>query len=387
MRRGRIPVLVALAAAVALLGGCWDYVDLERRAIILAVGVDVDPDRAGELRLSVEVPSPSVPPQQSMEAAGAGPRKVVAHATGVSIVEAANRLRGRLERQPLWTQVIAVVVGEPVARQGVARVLDVFMRYDPLNARAYLYLTDGEAQAVLEQMPNAQALTALSLSTFTTQAPFFPEAIRPRDIATIHRELKETGSTVVARITILGDRLHMAGGGVLKDGVLVGWLDPQDTVGTNWLLGRVNRAPIPLTCPGDPDAYVVVWARLTDHRVSVTLDGGRPRFHIRLGVAGRLVDMARCPLDPENPGDLRQLVDAMTATVRGQAERALMRAQEELQVDYLRLGEQLRRRYPHVWRAIDWQAVFPQTDVVIDVRAHGAGIESPGLVRWTVPYN
>jgi len=106
-----------------------------------------------------------------------------------------------------------------------------------------------------------------------------------------------------------------------------------------------------------------VWARLTDHRVSVALDGGRPRFHIRLGVAGRLVDMARCPLDPENPGDLRQLVD------------------------YLRLGEQLRRRYPHVWRAIDWEAVFPQTDVVIDVRAHGAGIESPGLVRWTVPYN
>src|SRR5690606_37760794 len=134
----------------------------ERRAIILAVGVDVDPDRAGELRLSVEVPSPSVPPQQSMEAAGAGPREVVAHATGVSIVEAANRLRGRLERQPLWTQVIPVVVGEPAARQGVARVLDVFMRYDPLNARAYLYLTDGEAQAVLEQMPNAQALTALS---------------------------------------------------------------------------------------------------------------------------------------------------------------------------------------------------------------------------------
>jgi len=75
--------------------------------------------------------------------------------------------------------VIAVVVGEPVARQGVARVLDVFMRYDPLNARAYLYLTDGEAQAVLEQMPNAQALTALSLSTFTTQALFFRKPSGP----------------------------------------------------------------------------------------------------------------------------------------------------------------------------------------------------------------
>lgn len=379
-------VVLALTATAALLGGCWDYLDLERRGLIMAIGVDSDPENPQGLRMSVELPAPATQAEQSTEGQGGRSRKVVMQASGASVIEAANRLRGEMDREPLWTQVLALVVGESVAREGISRVLDASMRYDPLNLRALLYLTDGEAQPLLEYVPDGHSLTAMVLSSFASQAPFYPEAIRPRDLMSIHRDLRELGSAVVPRVTVAGERLHMSGGGVLHAGALVGWLDPEQTAGTNWLLGWIQWAPILFACPGHPQGQVVVLARLVGHRVDVTLAQGLPRFHVRISIAGRVVEMARCPLDLANPRELKQLADAMTGTVRLQAEKALTRAQKELQVDYLRLGEQLRRRYPQVWQALDWDAVFPETEVDIEVLAARAGIESPGLVRWAVPY-
>jgi len=383
----RALALLALVLSAFLLGGCWDYLDLERRGLVMAMAVDTDPADSRRLRLAVELPAPAALGPSAMDSGAVREPKIVMEASGVSLIEAGNELRSELEREPLWTQVIAVAVGEAVAREGVARVLDPFMRWDPLNPRAYLYLVDGEARGVLRLLPSAQPLVALALRSFADQFPFYPGMIRPRDVASIHRDLQETGSAVAPRVVVQEGQLRLVGGGVLKGGTLVGWLDAVQAEGTNCLLGWVYRALVQFDCPVAPAGQVAAWARLVDHRVTVAILDGRPRFHVRRAVSGRLVDLAGCPMDPEDPADLSRLTGALIAAIRERAMAAVERAQGELQVDYLRLGELVRRHYPGLWRSVDWQKLFPHVEIDVQVEPGAGGIESPGLLRRPVPYN
>lgn len=374
--------------AVLLLGGCWDYVDLERRALILGVGVDAVPDEPDRFILSVEIPVPGgVQGGEDGGGSGDDEPKFVVEADGRSLITAGNMLRSRLQRNPLWNQVISVVVSEEVAREGIAPVVDVILRHNELNLRAHLYVVEGSAKAVLQYEPNIQPLSSRYLRSLAEQYPLYPSFPLPEAIVLVNRDLRAQRVALVPKLTMEGDQPYMKGAAVLSEGRLVGWLDGREAEGANWFRGLVKESLVETVCPGHPDGVVVAWAKAGSHRLQASMKGGLPHFETEVSLTARLVDMSRCPLVPEDTGDLHKIEQALVQEVKQTIESAVRRARNELQVDFLGLGMQWRRSFPEAGGdKHDWPQLFLQSSIDVDVRMSSIGVSYAGRLRHSVPY-
>lgn len=383
----RFVFLALLGLLASGLGGCWDYVDLERESLVMGIGVDLDPDDPEQLKLSVEVPVPAAA-EPGGEGVGGGDMqpKLVASATGISLIQAGNKLRGELERHPLWAQVVAVVVSEQVARDGIGRIADVIMRFNDFNLRTHLYIVEGDAEEVLNFTPVMQPVAALHLRGLAEQFPVHPLFPRPRAFVLVHRELRDKHASLVPRLTMESGQLRMEGAGVLSSGRLVGWLDAEQAEGVNWIRGWLKRSLVQFECPGHTGGHIAAWVQLDHHRIRTTAADALPQFRVELSVSARLVDMSRCPLVPEHKPDEEKIARALIGTVSGIAEASVHRAQEELRVDFFGLGEQWRRNYPALAAESDWEQLFPGASIEIKVDMSPTGIGFPGQLRQAVPY-
>lgn len=384
----RCILLVWIVLFALVLGGCWDYVDLERRSLIMGIGVEVDPDDPTQLRLLVEAPVPAAA-EPGADGGGSSDMKpkVVASVAGVSLLQAGNTLRGQMERHPLWGQVVSIVVSDAVARDGIAPVADAIMRFDDLNVRVQLYIVEGSAEDVLQFTPNMQPIASRYLRGLAEQFPVHPKFPKPRAFVLVHRELSEKLVTLVPKLTLLENgRPRMEGAAVLSDGKLVGWLDAEQAEGVNWIRGWLKRSLVQFQCPGHPAGTVAAWVRLDHHRIRTTVDGELPRFDVEISVSARLVDLSRCPLVPEHKPDEERIAQALIAQVTDTIEATIHRAQIELQADFLGLGEQWRRHYPMLDVETDWKRLFPHVAIAVKVDMTQTGISFPGQIRRTVPY-
>src|SRR5690606_7809907 len=123
VRRGLAAVALCLLAATA--AGCWDYRDLERRSPILGMAVDTRSASDGQgYRVTVEIPYPAS--GASPGAGGGGilgggggddtqSPKVIVSGEGGTLGAALVSLNARLERQPLWEHLLAIVLSDSVA--------------------------------------------------------------------------------------------------------------------------------------------------------------------------------------------------------------------------------------------------------------------------------
>ncbi len=379
--RGLYCLLAAFVAVSA--GGCWDYVDLERRSLVMTVGVDVDPDDPNKLRLSAEIP---IPKSADPDADGSGPAKLVVAASANSLAQAANRLRGELQRHPLWDQAVAVVVSETLARDGIGSISDVIIRFPGMNRRALLYVYEGAAEDALRFEPVMQPLTATHLRGLADQFLRHPTFAHPQEFVSIHAELQEYEVVLVPRLVMEDGWLRLSGAAVLESGRLVGWLDGKQTEGANWVLGHVLRSLIDVSCPADENSHIGAWVRLHGRSIRARIEDGLPHFDIGLSITARLVDAARCPMVPESPSDRRHIEAELTATVKALVEAAVQRAQHDLRVDFLRLKEHLRRSFPAAAAELEWKRVFPQARISVHVSMARGGIAFPGESLRTAPY-
>lgn len=386
-RRYRVTVAAIVVVAIALVvAGCWDYVNLEQYSLIMGLAVDFADDEADELLLTVEIPVPAAAEPGSDGAGGDVEPKFIASAQGVSLLEAANKLRGRMQRHPLWQQVVAIIVSEDVARDGLAPIGDVVMRFHNLNMRAHLYIVEGSAEEVLHFEPPMQPMSAVYLRGAAEQFDRHPRFPRPEAFVIFSREIRDKRVALVPRLQVDEEELRMEGAAVIVDGKLLGWLDADEVEGANWIRGWVKRSFVRVACPGHPEGHIAAWVVLNHHRIHTSAKGDTPVFDVEMSFTARLVDLSRCPLSPESKEHRDAIADDLINLVTERAVSAVRYGQEQLQVDILALGEQWRRRYPSPTHHDDWEVLFPQAEINVKVSMSPTGIGFPGQLRETVPY-
>lgn len=375
-RLSSIVLALAVCGLAAAAAGCWDYRDLERRSSIMGMGVDKTSENGEAVyRVTVEIPRPSgAGPSGGMAQGGGGdggggsmPPKVVVSGEGSTFGAALISLSSRIERLPLWEHLLSVVVSESAAREGLSPMIDALARSTMLNSRARLFITENRAEDVIAFLPLMHPLTSQFLRGLEEQFAEFPRFHRPQDVHSLDRLLEETNAALLPRVVLTEGNIVAEGAAVIHHGRLAGWLDPIATEGTNWWLGQVKSAIVEFPCPQGRSAEpVTARARAARSAVTARLQDGLPAFKGTFDVQGRLLDVAHCSLNPENPQDRRRL-EASAARTLEQMIRAGVKQAQAMNIDFLHLGLHVRRHMPDVWRALDWEAVFPQVDVEVTV--------------------
>ncbi len=361
----------ALVLCLLVFSGCWDMRDIDERAMVMAIGVDLagdDEESEGEplpgaaeeprYRMSVEVPilHRLGAAGETAGAGGDGDDKPawILTSTGISPAQITDKYDTRVWRQPFYGQAQVLVIGEEAARKGLRDLIDYFHRHQQINNhRLKLIIARGEALDVLEVAPEIEELLGIYLANLL-EIVTVTGRVQYRTLAEAVMELYASGNMLLPRVRPEAGEVVVGGSAVVKNWRLVGWLGEMETFGSLCAQGRVRAAHLNVGSPASETGEVAMTVTSSNTRVRARLEGDRIHFEINIRIEADLTErLGGRPFDEELLGRMEEMVqdkvNELTAT-------AIRKLQDEFRVDALGYHHIVRKQLPQAWEQMegDW---------------------------------
>ncbi len=392
---GRILALVlCILLLLAPMTGCWDYVEYNDLAQIIAIGIDFD-KQTNNIVLSLQFIPTSKPSNGSGSQEQSKNNGLVHSAADTTLFGALAKLQQVVDKNFFYGYSKILVIGEDAAKNVLLPMMEIHDRSPAIRASSYVVFTPGKAENVLgtiDSSHNEISGNTLSrlLETVSSNGASFPvtiqkfmemlsisgiEAVGPCAVTTV-KELDVKGGTIdsiKANVQKEG-KLMVSGLAAFKGSSLVGWLDQKQSLGLGWITGKkINAYKFTGSVSGaiSDEAYFRVTN--TKSKIKVKLINGNVSIDIDLKVTCSLRKYyAFNYTDFLDNKDLSQLKDKLSKSITGDIEAALKKGQKELQSDIFGFGFEFYRKYPKLWNQKyekEWDEIFPEIPVNIKVDA------------------
>ncbi|AGI28041.1 Ger(x)C family spore germination protein [Bacillus subtilis] len=165
-----LPLLICI-----LLTGCWDRTEINDIAFVVSSAIDKKKD---QYRVAMQIPLVGQLGGQTGGGGGTAGSKTwyVDSASGTTIREANNKLQTSLSRTINTSHRRTVIIGENMARDGVAPVFDILTRNPQNRLTALILVSRGEARDILNtdvQLEQFPAEMIRELAIIATSRPVF----------------------------------------------------------------------------------------------------------------------------------------------------------------------------------------------------------------------
>lgn len=392
-RRSRRRCLLALLVLMsALAAGCWDRVEINRRAMVAAIGIDLPQEQTGSTEggekphelparfmMSLEIPllrvmqdSPSASITPEIQKPG-----YVLVSEGRTLYSIERNLASRLSRQLFWGHTKLVVIGEALAREvGLYPIMDFLTRDLEYDRRLRIVVAEGDALPIIEAAVVSENLIGPYVAQILETGPASSGAPR----VTIHHldaQMYEGGNILLPRVALSSTDIDLSGSAVIKSGRMLGWLG---NVQTQWALfarDEVRGGWIAIQDPQHADSEVLYDIRSSKTSLSMQIQEGKPTFHIRVITEGDILERVAFPSDLSQ-GVIREIEDALASEIESGIKETILALQETFNTDVLGFGDHIRKRHPKVWEQLknDWDDVgFREAQFTVrsqvNVRRHG----------------
>jgi len=396
-RRGRRAVLAAVLAAVCLLtAGCWDRVEIQDRAFVLAVAVDVaeegadrEPGRvrvegyahaapADRYRLTFQVLRFGEAKDGQDRKGGGGGRTFLVTGRGPAMLEAVRDALGESSKGLWFENMQVLILSQKVAeRHGLAPLLDFFRRDGEMRGRAQLYITPGEAAKLLEIAPPSGEPGGVFLANVARRNPkdIHLPTVRT-DISAASMALDNKADMIIPALEAAGGTMKVKGAALFKGDKFLGYQDEYFIRGARFIRANEKSVAISFECKAHPGSAVTF--ELFRHQTVLTphVEGDRVRFTLDIAMRGNL-DEIQCrhqhdTLDAEYFEKAQKLV---AAEVERSIRHTLAIAQP-LGWEMFFFKQSLRAYKPGDWERLKdrWEEIYPTVPVEVKVRVSIIGV-------------
>lgn len=364
-----------LTIILIVMPGCWDMMDIEKKAFILALGVDTiekdnnqevtDPPLSPphEIHITMEILTPRSLKMEKDRAS------MVLHQSASSPSEAIKLAQGQMSRYLSLVHLRSIIIGEEYARQGIKDLMDYLDRSPELADRFRIgFVQDARS----EDMLSAPVLTGNSIAEILTKYGEKDLAYgfhRTLDFNEFYEYLKTTQGTAYASRYHLSPNkwISKIGGSVFKNWKLIGWLNPYEVRSANWITGKIDSAALPFKF-GDIEATYNITAATSTIKPEVK--NNTLRFQVKIKTNGYLSEIKNGPAGGINKKLLQDLEKSAAQRIHGEVQLAIKKAQEVFQADYLDFGPSLENSHPDLYHSLDWAETFPTIPIAVEVQAH-----------------
>lgn len=371
---------MVLLLFVPLLSGCWDSVELNQRAVVAGIGIDMVGESEYEVSLQVIVAD---------EIAGAKARGdtpvVLYQERGKSLFQAIRKASQKVPRIISLAHARLVVIGEKLARHGIGDTLDFLERYTETRLTIKMLIARGETgKDVLTTMTAIGRIPANDISgklEISQNLYAGDYAVSVDDV--IRSMSNKGGGPVLTGVEVNGNLeqasrksnvdnvlpeavVRINGMGVFQKDRLVRWLDDDQAVGLSLINNKVKSAETTLNCnkKGETISIETLFSKTT---IDSRMEQGEPVFVINLKQTGA-VQEAECSIDLKSSEVIKQLQMQWAEETK----RIVLSTVKEVQrtgSDVLGLGLALERKYPKQWGKLssEWSRYFAESTVRVQV--------------------
>jgi spore germination protein KC len=368
-----------------LIVGCWNRRELNDLAVSVAMGID---KQGKQIVLSDQVLIPQAISGKEGGASFIAP-VVLFQTRGYGIQETARKMTKRSTRKIYVGQLQILILGEELAKEGLAKVLDHITRDHEYRKDFYVAVARGsKAQDILEVFTALEKTPATKLkSALDVSSKVWGEtsAIKIDDL--ISAVISKGKEAVLTGITLEGNRSFInkkqnaekiaapvkqifSNLAVFKKDKLVGWLNEQESIGYNYTQKNIKSTSVLLTCPNDSNKKITVEILRTKNDTKVVMKDGKPVIHLNIKTEGVISD-AQCNMDFTKPSSISQVEQLTNNKIQKSISMSVHTLQRQYKSDIFGFGEEVERKSPKYWEDVknNWNEVFSGIQVNIQVES------------------
>lgn len=391
---------VILAFCLLINAGCWDRLEIDKITMSLAIGIDYLPEED-------QIAYTSLVARPGLAAGGEGRAQLfmgpiwINRSTGKSIFEAARNDINQMSRAFFESHILALVVGEELARRGIGEVIDFMARQRQHRLIHPLLIVRGNAEEVLRTEPELENNIAVEIrgillnqaSLSTTPLISLKDFLIP---------LNKPGSDAFAPVIEIreeipafdeeflpgseeGDRvkktLAVQGTAVFSEDKLAGFLNIPETKGLLWVHGEIIRTVL---IPIEPNGgQVTVYTKRSRAKLEPEFKDNKLKMRIQVETEGDIAS-ATIKQDIADPKVIEKLEKTLANHIKQEILMAAARSRE-FKSDFLHLGAAFRRKDPKKWKEFEknWREMLPDVELEVRVIAkiRGTGLISTPLIQ------
>jgi len=370
-------LLVFIVPGLLFLTSCWDYIEIERSAFILGIGLDKEGD---QILVTYQIAQPNA---YGREGGGDVEGFVNINITAEDISEANIKLLNQIDLSPSFEHCQVLLIGEDLARSGLKKNLDFFIRDAKVRKRMLAAVVQGKAKEVLDVKVKTAKSPSLYISTILNESSRTSFAITSFvDVGHIFDNLVRNSDLVLPKIIPLKERIVVEGGAAfiaLSEGGMrmVDWLSVAEIEGIKFLSesaisGRL-LAKLPEEMGGNIDLLVF---NVSTSLVPEFRDGAliaKSKVHLE----GDINRMERLLHLPKNPEEISALEKALEKYISRRIDEVFTKVRDELGVEVFEFDRKVSSYYPKYWEKNkdNWHEIFKtvklETDVDVKIRRVG----------------
>ncbi|QHS21795.1 Ger(x)C family spore germination protein [Virgibacillus sp. MSP4-1] len=356
------------------LTGCWDSIELEERAFIYGIGIDLEETGTNGkpiFRMTNQLIVPSGIGTSAQSGGGDTPAFRNVSQTGRSLADINLHLSEQVNRTLNAQQMEIAIVSQDLAKQPdmLSESLDILIRGQQLRRGIKLVISNGNADELLAVEPEHIKIPTRYLSRLL-DTNNSGEAIEPLRIGKVHLNLLTRLSFVIPYLTNIDNQNVLNKGAAAfngRKGKVTGLLNGKETEALNMILGNLESGSLIIPV-GDGQATVEFMNSNSEYKLKKHSNDGL-EFNIQLNLTGSISENLSS-LDPIN--NITPFEKNLKKEIKKTVEHVVKRAQEDLKTDIFDLNIYLRGYHYKLWKRIknDWDSgenIFSKSKINIHV--------------------
>lgn len=405
----RLMVGTILLGIGILLAGCNGAKESEEVAYIVAIGID-KAEQEGMIKVTYQIARPNVEGNKG----GSDQDILLLTNTAVTIAESLNLLNSTMALVPSMSHIKVLIVGEELARQGLADMWGSLKRYREYRGSMFVLVARGTAKAFLDEnkpvfnisiskyyetMLGSGMEAGYYLRTSFHQFYIRLKSQSAQSYATLVGVSPSLGEGKIATKKVPGGKIdgYVAGGIPLEGGnpvafagtaifsgdKMVGTLSTTETRMLGMLLGKYNHGFFTVVDPLDGKYFLNVILRLgSAPDIKVVLADGHPVITVKIMLEAEISNLPSGINYEQN--SYLGLLEEQVNTVCQQEMLNMIRHTQELDSDVVGFGYYIRPLFNTYQEYLNynWCEKYKQAEVNVTINTQ---VRRTGLMIRTYP--
>ncbi|GHH99427.1 Ger(x)C family spore germination protein [Neobacillus kokaensis] len=359
------------------LTGCWDRVEINDLALVMATGLDKANDNNIELSVQLAIPKAMGGGQGMVGGHGGDKPTIVEKATGKTIFEAMSRLQEKVSRRIFWGHNEVIIIGEKLAREGIQRHIDFFTRHPSPRERSFVFVAKGKAIDTLKVIPDLERSSA----EITRELANFKIGMSVTLKELVQMLIGNTRAAALPWIEVEREPenkmgLRVNGTAVFKKDKMVGRINDKVTRGVLWLRNEIKLSAVTFEPKGAEGQ--ISFNLLRSHTELIPkIENGKWKITAKVVTEDDVVEN-ETKLNLMNPKIVKEIEKQLEQEIDDRILMTVKLVQEEMEADIFGFADAFYRHYPDQWSKVkdQWDEKFPEVEVDIKSNAY---IRRPGM--------
>lgn len=351
-----------------VLSGCWDSLDIEKRAVILGISIDKadekeegDEDNVSHLpgkfpqpetsmiKLSAQIAVPGRIPLGPQAGGGEEEPVWIIEVVGHTIDDALSNLQQELADEIFLGHLRVIVLSEEIAREGLESFNDFLRRNSEIRRTAWLTIAPGKASEFMKIVPKLERVPALYVSAMVENA--VDQGKFPSDfIGQFWSIFSSKGQdSFLPYLKIKKNQtIQIAGLAYFSGDKMIGVTNPMEIGFFMAVVGEQQGGYGAFVKVPDTEDYVMVRARKRRSQIKIEIKNGVPHVHVHIFYESEIDEKDGKKLEVSNSKIISKIEKEASKGVVESVEAFIKKTQEE-QSDIFGFGEHVRAKHPFYW--------------------------------------